>query len=193
MMEVLRTRRAKFGKQNSRSQPSMGFMKKLWLLILVLLLTGCAGQTDRGSAYSANDQMFAAMMIPHHEQAIVMSELALTKSSNAEILALAQEIRDAQSPEIEQMKTWVDSHMGSHAGHVMDGMLSDEEMQELSDASGANFDRLFLVGMIKHHEGAIEMAEMVVNSENNEVSLLANAIISGQRAEVERMKVLLGR
>jgi uncharacterized protein (DUF305 family) len=171
----------------------MGFMKKLWLLILVLLITSCAGQTDRGSAYSANDQRFAAMMIPHHEQAIVMSELALTKSSNAEILALAQEIRDAQSPEIEQMKTWVDSHMGSHAGHVMDGMLSDEEMQELSDASGANFDRLFLVGMIKHHEGAIEMAEMVVNSENNEVSLLANAIISGQRAEVERMKVLLGR
>ena len=83
--------------------------------------------------------------------------------------------------------------MGSHSGHMMDGMLSDDEMTELREATGAEFDRLFLIGMIKHHEGAIDMAQMVTDSENEEVSTLANSIITGQRAEIERMKVLLGQ
>ena len=168
-------------------------MRKIWIVILALLVTGCSSQTDRASEYSANDQMFAAMMVPHHEQAIEMSDLALSKSSNDEILALAQEIKDAQTPEIDQMKSWGGSMMGSHAGHMMDGMLSDDEMTELRDATGADFDRLFLIGMIKHHEGAIDMAQMVVGSENAEVASLANSIITAQRAEIERMKVLLGR
>ena len=168
-------------------------MRKIWIVILALLVTGCSSQTDRASEYSANDQMFAAMMVPHHEQAIEMSDLALTKSSNDEILVLAQEIKDAQTPEIDQMKSWGESMMGSHAGHMMDGMLSDDEMTELRDATGADFDRLFLIGMIKHHEGAIDMAQMVVGSENAEVASLANSIITAQRAEIERMKVLLGR
>jgi uncharacterized protein (DUF305 family) len=76
---------------------------------------------------------------------------------------------------------------------MMDGMLSDDEMTELREATGAEFDRLFLIGMIKHHEGAIDMAQMVIDSENEEVSTLANSIITGQRAEIERMKVLLGQ
>jgi uncharacterized protein (DUF305 family) len=171
----------------------MRVMRRMWFVILALLVSGCVSQTDTASDYGANDQMFAAMMIPHHEQAIEMSELALSKSSNQEILVLAQEIKDAQSPEIEQMKTWGGSMMGSHAGHTMNGMLSTAEMKKLRAATGESFDRLFLNGMIKHHEGAIEMADMIVNSENKEVSALANAIITGQRAEIERMKVLLGR
>lgn len=171
----------------------MRVMRRMWLVVLALLVSGCVSQTDDASDYSANDQMFAAMMIPHHEQAIEMSELALSKSSNQEILVLAQEIKDAQSPEIEQMKTWGGSMMGSHVGHTMNGMLSTDEMEKLRAATGESFDRLFLNGMIKHHEGAIEMADMIVNSENKEVSALANAIINGQRAEIERMKVLLGR
>ena len=83
--------------------------------------------------------------------------------------------------------------MGSHAGHMMDGMLSDEEMEELSQASGPDFDRLFLEGMIKHHAGAIEMAEMIVNSQNLEASTLAKNIIDSQRSEIETMKTLLTR
>jgi len=75
----------------------------------------------------------------------------------------------------------------------MDGMLTDEEMQMLSKAMGEEFDRLFLEGMIKHHEGAIDMAEMVVESTNQEVSTLANAIITAQKEEIARMKELLSR
>ena len=134
--------------------------------------------------------MFAEMMIPHHEQAIEMSDIALKNSTNREVLALAQEIKDAQAPEIEQMKSWGASSM-AHMGHMMDGMLSDEEISELTAAKGSDFDRLFLEGMIKHHEGAIDMAEMVIDSKNAEVAALANAIIETQRAEITTMKELL--
>jgi uncharacterized protein (DUF305 family) len=163
-------------------------MKKLFLLCIAILMTGCASQSNSG--YSSQDIMFAEMMIPHHQQAIEMSDLALKNSTNPEVLALAQEIKDAQAPEIEQMKSWGASSM-AHMGHMMDGMLSDEEISELAAASGSEFDRLFLEGMIKHHEGAIEMAEMVVDSKNDEVAALANAIIEAQRAEIATMKELL--
>lgn len=163
------------------------------LVIAALLLTSCASSENSGAEYSAQDLMFAEMMIPHHEQAIEMSDIALAKSQDSEVLALATQIKNAQAPEIDQMKSWGGTSMGSHAGHMMDGMLTDEEMQALSAAMGKEFDRLFLEGMIKHHEGAIDMAEMVVQSTNQEVSTLANAIITAQKEEIVRMKELLSR
>ena len=90
------------------------------------------------------------------------------------------------------MKTWGASS-NAHMGHMMDGMLSGEEMDALRSARGAEFDRLFLEGMIKHHEGAIDMAEMVVDSKNLDVSALAKAIIEAQRTEISTMKELLRR
>ena len=169
-------------------------MKRLIALIgLILALTSCATNKDPLSSYSKADINFAEMMIPHHEQAIEMSDIALAKSQDSEVLALATQIKNAQAPEIDQMKTWGGSHMSSHAGHMMDGMLTDEEMRALSVAAGQEFDRLFLEGMIKHHEGAIDMAEMVVDSTNQEVSRLANAIITAQKEEIVKMKELLSR
>jgi len=138
--------------------------------------------------------MFASMMIPHHSQAVTMSELALANTTNPEVLALATAIRDAQGPEITQMQSWLDQsdYSGTHAGHMdMGGMLSDEEIAKLAIAKGAAFDRLFLEGMIAHHEGAIEMAEMIKDSTNSEVKKLFNNIVSSQSAEIEAMKALL--
>ena len=163
-------------------------MKRVILLFIALLITGCASESNSG--YSSQDIMFAEMMIPHHQQAIEMSDLALKNSTNPEVLALAQQIKDAQSPEIEQMKSWGASSM-AHMGHMMDGMLSDEEMSDLAAATGSRFDKLFLEGMIKHHEGAIDMAEMVIDSKNSEVAALAKAIIEAQRKEISKMKELL--
>jgi uncharacterized protein (DUF305 family) len=163
-------------------------MKRVIVLFLALLITGCASESNSG--YSSQDIMFAEMMIPHHQQAIEMSDLALKNSTNPEVLALAQEIKDAQTPEIEQMKSWGASSM-AHMGHMMDGMLSDEELSDLAAATGSSFDKLFLEGMIKHHEGAIDMAEMVIDSKNSEVAALAKAIIEAQRAEISKMKELL--
>ena len=169
-------------------------MKKLALFILAALLTGCATGDSSNTSFSADDQMFAAMMIPHHEQAIQMSELALLNTTNPEILALATEIKAAQGPEIEQMKSWGSSKMGSHAGHMMDeGMLTDDEMAQLKEARGAEFDRLFLEGMIKHHQGAIQMADMIIDSVNEEAALLGKNIVDSQSAEIERMRQLLSR
>jgi uncharacterized protein (DUF305 family) len=168
-------------------------MKRILMAVLAIMLTSCASTDSGESKFSSQDLMFAEMMIPHHEQAIEMSDLALATSQDPEVLALATQIKNAQAPEIDQMKSWGGSHMGSHAGHMMDGMLTDEEMQMLSKAMGKEFDRLFLEGMIKHHEGAIEMAEMVVDSTNQEVSTLANAIIATQKEEIQSMKELLSR
>ena len=173
-----------------------------------LILTGCSSNHDAGmmspsstTGASAADAMFAQMMIPHHEQAVVMSELAETRSTNPEILALAAEIKVAQQPEIEQMKGWLTEWgvpvmsgmdaMDEHGGYGMSGMLTDEQIDQLAAASGVEFDILFAEGMIEHHEGAIDMAEDVVDSKDPRVAALAQAIIQTQQAEITQMQVIL--
>ncbi len=169
--------------------------RKLVIIVLVVLtslfIVGCSSNSDKSSEFSSQDIMFAEMMIPHHEQAIVMSDLALSISKNPEILKLAQEIKDAQNPEIELMSSWDGVNASTHMGHTMMGMLNDEEIDELKAARGVTFDRLFLEGMIKHHEGAIDMAGMIDDSSNNEVAELGKNIITTQRAEIALMKQLL--
>ena len=177
------------------------------VLAVVFLLAGNSGspmnhsghgsmssEDDASSAYTDDELMFASMMIPHHSQAVTMSELALANSTNPEITSLATAIRDAQAPEIKQMQSWLDQsdYSGTHAGHMdMGGMLSDEELAELSTAKGSSFDRLFLEGMIAHHEGAIDMLSMIKNSTNSEVKKLYADILTGQSAEIKTMKALL--
>lgn len=180
----------------------------------VTLLSGCVstqnthGMQDHNmsseteSTFSDRDIMFAQMMIPHHQQALDMSTLAFSQSSNPEVLELARKIYDAQEPEIEQMQSWINSQgADSHMGHSMEdmgmsgmgGMLSEEEMSVLSGLSGAEFDKSFLEAMIEHHEGAIQMTQMIVDSSNSEVAALAQAIIESQTAEIAQMKEMLGR
>lgn len=153
-----------------------------------------SSEDDASGSYTDDELMFASIMIPHHSQAVTMSELALANSSNTEVLALATAIRDAQAPEIAQMQSWLDQsdYSGTHAGHMdMGGMLSDEELAELSTAKGSAFDRLFLEGMIAHHEGVIDMLSMIENSTNSEVKKLYDDILTSQSAEIEAMKALL--
>jgi uncharacterized protein (DUF305 family) len=171
----------------------MHYMKRILMAVLAIMLTSCASTDSGESKFSSQDIMFAEMMIPHHEQAIEMSDLALATSQDPEVLALATQIKNAQAPEIDQMKSWGGSHMDSHAGHMMDGMLSEEAINELKSARGVEFDRLFLEGMIRHHEGAIDMANDVDDSKNPDVAKLAQSILITQRAEIELMKELLQR
>jgi uncharacterized protein (DUF305 family) len=167
-------------------------MKKLILgIVAVLVLTGCATTPKANSEFSAADLKFAEEMIPHHEQAILMSDIALTNSTSDEILALARDIKAAQAPEIEQMGSWTGVRASTHMGHMMDGMLSDEQIQQLRDSEGATFDRLFLEGMITHHQGAIKMAQKVVSSKNMKVADLAAAIIDAQEKEIAFMQELI--
>jgi len=167
-------------------------MKKIFLVFFsILLLTGCATAPEANSEFSAADITFAEEMIPHHEQAMLMSDLAFTNSTNEDVLALAREINAAQAPEVEKMGSWQGVSASTHMGHTMAGMLSDQEIQSLRDAKGPTFDRLFLEGMIAHHQGAIGMAQKVVNSKNREVAALAEAIIDAQEKEIAYMKELI--
>ena len=156
--------------------------------------TGTSGAT-------AADAMFAQMMIPHHEQAVEMSTLAETRASSPEIKELAAEIKAAQQPEIDLMTSWLQEWgipvmsgmdaMDTHGGHGMSGMLTQDQMQQLADASGPEFDRLFAEYMILHHEGAIEMAEPVVDSKDPRVAALAAEIIATQAEEIAQMRAFL--
>ena len=167
-------------------------LKRLFLVLIgALLLSGCASSAQTSSDYSADDINFAEMMIPHHEQAIEMSEIALLNTTNPEVLKLAQQIKDAQSPEIDLMKSWTGVKTSTHSGHMMEGMLSGSELSELREAKEREFDTLFLQGMIKHHEGAIVMAQDVSASKNEEVANLSAAIIAAQKLEIAAMKELL--
>lgn len=146
------------------------------------------------SEYDAMDIMFAQMMIPHHEQAVEMSELAPGRAESSAVLELAAEIAGEQDPEIQQMKRWIDAagaSMTMDHDMPMGGMLSEQELEELAAASGQEFERLFLEGMIEHHEGAIDMAQMIIDSDNAEAKALAEAIVSSQTAQIEFMKELL--
>ena len=164
-------------------------MKKGLLLIFSLvMIAGCASSN---SEFTPKDVGFAEMMIPHHEQAVVMSEIALANSEDVEVQDLASAILAAQAPEIDQMKSWPGVNPSLHSGHLMDGMLSDSEIEALRQAMGKSFDLLFLEGMIKHHLGAIVMAEDVKGSANSEVRDLATAIISTQEREIAKMRSML--
>lgn len=145
-------------------------------------------------AMNSDEIMFAQQMIPHHEQAVTMAEYALTNSKNQEVLDLAKQIKEAQAPEIAQMKSWLD---GAGANYMIDhnmgmsGMLSDSDLAALEAATGRDFDMLFLQGMIAHHEGAIVMATEIENSSNKEIKSLHDNIVKSQSAEISQMKALL--
>jgi uncharacterized protein (DUF305 family) len=160
-----------------------------------------SSQSDVTSSFSNQDIMFAQMMIPHHQQAVDMSDLALSNSSNPEILSLAEKIKSEQATEITQMESWLDeSNSTDHMGHSMEdmgmdsmgGMLTEEQMQELSSLSGNAFDVMFLTSMIEHHQGALQMVKMISQSQNPEAKALADAIVTTQTAEIEQMEQMLG-
>lgn len=151
--------------------------------------------SSSGGDITGSDAMFLQMMIPHHEQAIVMSDLALKISKTPQILDLAKQIKTAQNPEIMQMKNWLaDSGFSEDPGHSMDGMggmLSGEDLEILAKSSGKTFEKLFLSGMIEHHQGAIQMVNMISNSANPEIKKFGQSIVNTQSAEIELMNELL--
>jgi uncharacterized protein (DUF305 family) len=142
-----------------------------------------------------DDAMFLAMMIPHHEQAIEISNFAKTNGASPEVLALATSIANAQGPEITQMQGLLEAAGAlGEIGKHMDGMLSEEQVAAIKDARGAEFDRLYLEGMIAHHEGAVKMAQNAIDSGGNSaVIVLAEQQLAAQTAEIAQMKKLLGQ
>ena len=141
------------------------------------------------------DVQFLIEMIHHHEQAIEMAELVPTRSGREELLELAADVEDVQRAEIEQMKDWLREAGVDPAVHTdhddedMEGMLSDEEMAELEAMAGHEFDVAFVEGMIYHHEGAIEMTDLVFEyAGDDRVVELAGEVVEVQEAEIDEMQ-----
>jgi uncharacterized protein (DUF305 family) len=146
------------------------------------------------------DVTFAQMMIPHHQQAVEMAQLAETRAGDAEVKELAAKIKAAQDPEIVMLQGWLaawgkaEMPTGEHAGHGMSGMMSEDDMNKLEAAKGAAFDKLFSELMISHHNGAIEMARtQQAQGVNPEAKALAKTIETAQQAEVAQMEKVLDR
>ncbi len=167
---------------------------------LSLLASGCSSASDPGAPsdpHNEADITFVQDMIPHHEQAIEMAEIA-SESSTPAIQNLARQIERQQDPEIRRMENLLEEWgepmgMGEHHMGSMPGMMSEEQLQELKSASGLSLDRMFLTMMVEHHKGAIEMAEMEIDQgESEDAIALAEDIAQAQRSEVDAMQPLLG-
>ncbi|MGY4544465.1 uncharacterized protein (DUF305 family) [Arthrobacter sp. UYNi723] len=185
-----------------------------------IALAGCSAGSDGGSMPGMNhgssgmssssapaaadfndaDTMFAQMMIPHHTQAVEMSDMVLAKEGiPAPVTDLATKIKAAQAPEIEKMTGWLTSWnqptempTGTPSGHSMSGMMGDEDMTALEAAQGTEAAKLFLTQMIAHHEGAIMMAKTEsTDGKNAEAVQLSKDIATSQEAEMQEMKDLL--
>ncbi len=145
------------------------------------------------------DISFLTGMTPHHEQAVEMSDIVLAANPPAEVAGIARQIKDAQAPEIEQMNSMLkalgedtaaedgEGHGGGHGG-----MMSERDMAALKAATGTDAARLYLEGMIKHHQGAIEASDAELADGKYEPALeLAQEIKTAQQAEITTMQELL--
>jgi uncharacterized protein (DUF305 family) len=155
------------------------------------------------------DIAFMQMMVPHHAQALEMSRLARTRAADPSVRRLAARIRAAQGPEILMMSAWLeregvevpqpgdDPGQWDHSEHGHDpmvGMLTPTQLRELAGARGQRFDRLFLRGMIRHHSGALVMAEAVATTGTDQlVAELAADVHVTQASEMALMRDFLKR
>lgn len=182
-------------------------MMKGATVLATLALAACGSGSDKGSTggdHNSADIAFAQGMVPHHEQAIEMADLAATRAAGKKVKALATQIDAAQDPEIKQMAEWLKAWgeptvdpdsgggHGSASGHARSGMMSDADMAKLAGLSGAAFDKEFLTMMTAHHKGAIEMARTEqADGRYGPAKQLAANIIKSQTTEVTVMADLL--
>lgn len=151
------------------------------------------------------DVQFMQGMIGHHAQALEMAELLRTRTIRDDMKLLARRIEISQADEIKMMQEWLkargqaapDEHAHhAHGATLMPGMLTVEEMARLAAAKGAEFDRLFLEYMIKHHEGALTMVKELFATagagQDSEIFAFASDVDADQRMEIDRMRGMLG-
>ena len=186
----------------------------------VFALAACGGGDDSGAAasspsvsaeasagaHNAQDVSFAQGMIPHHQQAVEMAELADGRAASSQVKDLAARVEKAQGPEITTMTAWLKAwdekvpesmpgmdHSGMDGMDGMDGMMDSADMDKLKKASGKDFDSMFLTMMVEHHEGAVEMATTEkAKGEYKAATAMAGDIVTAQNAEISEMKKLLG-
>jgi uncharacterized protein (DUF305 family) len=163
--------------------------------------TAAPGTTAAAAAHNDADVTFAQQMIPHHTQAIEMSDTLLAKQGiDPRVTELANQIKAAQGPEIQQMQGWLTqwgtAPMPSMSGHGdmsgTSGMMSEQDMTALKGAKGVDAGKLFLTQMISHHEGAITMAQAEIKDGQYPAAVeMARAIVTAQQREIDTMNGIL--
>ena len=155
-----------------------------------------------GVSYTEADVRFMQGMIPHHQQALTMTELVRRHATTDAVRQMALRMEISQRDEIALMETWLRNHGEptrmpgmDHGNHLMPGMLTPEQMEELRNARGVEFDRLFLEYMIQHHLGAIEMVARLFATpgaaQESTVFKFAEDVDADQTMEIERMQRVL--
>jgi uncharacterized protein (DUF305 family) len=165
---------------------------------------GVAAATDLSQVrFTAADTKFMQGMIGHHAQAVEMVALIPSRTQNPYMKMLGQRIEVSQEDEMKMMRGWLQArgqpipsaHSHHEPGGMMPGMLTAEEMTALANAKGVEFDRLFLLGMIKHHMGAITMVDELFKTpgagQDGEIFAFASDVDSDQRMEIDRMGAML--
>ncbi|MGQ4329656.1 DUF305 domain-containing protein [Streptomyces hayashii] len=173
--------------------------------------SSAASSAGAVGAHNGQDVSFAQGMIPHHRQALEMAELAAGRAASAQVKDLASRIEKAQDPEIRTMSGWLTSWgekvpaaSGSMAGSMpgmdhsggtaMPGMMGASDMDELTKATGKDFDALFLAMMVRHHQGAVAMAGVEKSKGSyGPARSMADAVVTAQTAEIAEMNRFLGR
>ena len=157
------------------------------------------------TSYSKADAQFMQDMIPHHNQAVQMAALVAERTNRPELVDVAGRIDVSQADEIEFMQQWLSvrgesvpdptAHSAMHTTHKMAGMASPEQMAELAESKGTDFDRLFLQLMIPHHEGAVTMVSELMKQPGAAYDPVlfefTTDVVNDQTAEIERMNGLL--
>ena len=192
------------------------------LLLAAALSGGCARASSAGLhptpaglgrlPFSDADVEFMSGMIPHHAQAVIMAGWAPSHGARQDVAILCERIVVAQRDEIAMMQTWLRDRSqfvpdaastrhrmkmnGVEHEMLMAGMLTDEEMAALDKARGPEWDRLFLTGMIKHHQGAIDMVDKLFKAygaaQDETVYKFASDVYADQSIEIDRMHEMLG-
>lgn len=187
-----------------RSLPYAILMLSAWAS-LALAQVGASDSAARARArtdsarlpYTAADIEFMTHMISHHGQAVVMAKMAPTHAASAAVQTLAGRIINAQNDEIALMQNWLRDRNQPAQGMdmLMPGMLTDEQMKQLDQARGRDFDKLFLRGMIQHHQGAITMVQQLFATpgaaQDDAVFKFANNVNVDQNTEIHRMQQML--
>jgi uncharacterized protein (DUF305 family) len=163
--------------------------------------TAAPSSTAAAEAHNDADVMFAQHMIPHHTQAIEMSDILLAKQGiDPRVTEVATQIKAAQAPEIQQMQGWLTQwgtpSMPPMSGHGdmpgMSGMMSEQDMTAVKDAQGVDAGKVFLTQMIAHHEGAITMAQSEIKDGQYPPAVeMARAIVTTQQQEIDTMNGIL--
>ncbi|MEU7824790.1 DUF305 domain-containing protein [Catellatospora sp. NPDC049133] len=191
-------------------------------LITASTVVGCAGTQTTQSApvpavaqpsptqqFNDTDVQFLQQMIPHHQQALMMAQMAAQKAADADVKQLAVEIEQEQKPEIEQMSAWLQQwgkpvpsmgpgmalpSMSPPMGRgMMPSMGPMPDMGQMQNMTGEQFDQMFLQMMIAHHEDAVAMAKAeIAGGANPAVKQLAAKIQASQTAQIQQMRQMLG-